>query len=489
MTMTTTPTVPARSERGIALIVVLLLMAVLSGLATGFSMNGMVESTMARNEVYYAGARAAAEAGINRATAAIRIEHNINLLKGVDDTVDAVDPNAAVNADNGDVQFLLTGAGPYALDANGEYTYTIEVFDDDDPALYNGALLNAAQLIAMGNEGTAGLPDPVTDHNTRLILRATGFGPSNTTVTVSRVLLTTIIPIPGSTVNPAILVDGDVTVNGNVNLLGSHGSIHANEDLTISGNSADITGDATASGTYTTTANHLTVGGESGGGYASINVPPVSAADFEALADYKLTAAGLILNVSTGVSCSPAACPGDLAQWNFSDPDGAGPEMGTWTIGGNTAPSGTFYAEGKITISGSPDGPGPGNDPLELTLIATGSISLTGSPTLKPDNNLDGRNPEAIQFVTDGDLKIGGNAGLSQTVVEGQIFVKEQIQTQGTWDFRGRIIVQDDANNFNDVASNSIGGTPTITYDGTLPGYVIPPSTTYTYNVTGWIEQ
>ena len=46
----TTPIVHARSERGIALVVVLLLMAVLSGLATGFAMNGQVESAMAVNE-------------------------------------------------------------------------------------------------------------------------------------------------------------------------------------------------------------------------------------------------------------------------------------------------------------------------------------------------------------------------------------------------------------------------------------------------------
>src|SRR5829696_7409374 len=98
--MTTTPIVDERSERGMALIVVLLLMAVLSGLATGFSMNGMVESTMARNEVYYAGARAAAEAGINRATAAIRLEDGVHLLRGVDDLSDAANPGSAVNNDN-----------------------------------------------------------------------------------------------------------------------------------------------------------------------------------------------------------------------------------------------------------------------------------------------------------------------------------------------------------------------------------------------------
>jgi Cu2+-exporting ATPase len=63
--MTTKPIVDTRSEKGMALVVVLLLMAVLSGLATGFAMNGQTESAMAVNEVYYAGARAAAEAGIS----------------------------------------------------------------------------------------------------------------------------------------------------------------------------------------------------------------------------------------------------------------------------------------------------------------------------------------------------------------------------------------------------------------------------------------
>ncbi len=113
--MMTTPIVHARSERGIALVVVLLLMAVLSGLATGFAMNGKVESSMAVNEVYYAGARAAAEAGMNRAIEAIRMDTTTNLLAGVDGAVDpAVAVTAGVNADNGNVAFLLTGAARYS---------------------------------------------------------------------------------------------------------------------------------------------------------------------------------------------------------------------------------------------------------------------------------------------------------------------------------------------------------------------------------------
>ena len=119
--MTKTHIVDTRSEKGIALVMVLLLMAVLSGLATGFAMNGQVESAMAVNEAYYAGARAAAEAGINRAIAALRVEDDVNLLRGRRRLGRSVNPAAAENADNGDVGFLLTGASPMPVDANGLY--------------------------------------------------------------------------------------------------------------------------------------------------------------------------------------------------------------------------------------------------------------------------------------------------------------------------------------------------------------------------------
>ena len=53
---------PVRSEQGVALIIVLLLLAVMAGLTTGLTLNGQTEIAMATNEAYYAGARGAAEA-------------------------------------------------------------------------------------------------------------------------------------------------------------------------------------------------------------------------------------------------------------------------------------------------------------------------------------------------------------------------------------------------------------------------------------------
>jgi hypothetical protein len=471
--MTKTPHVDPNSERGIALIVVLLLMAVLSGLATGFAMNGNVEATMARNEAYYAGARAAAEAGINRATTAMRLEKDVNLLTGED--------GVAGTADDGDIGFLLTGAGasPYALgDANGEYSYTVQVVDDDDPVLNDGSAFDETQLNRMGEQFPA---NPSVDLNTRLILRATGFGPSNTVVTVSRVLLTTLNPIEGNTVNPAILVDGDVNVDGNISLLGLHGSIHSNGNMTIGGNAATVEGDATASGDLTITSNNFEAGGQQGGGYANVNVPEVTASDYESIADYKLLADGSVFRVSTASTVCAAPCAGGWSGWSTSVVGGTR----VWSITGNSAPTGTMYIEGKVSISGSPKG--PGNTALRTTLIATGSIEITGNPKFSPDNS---NNPDAIQFVTDGDLRLQGTGDFDDpTIIEGQIFVREQIHTQGSWEFQGRIIVQDDANDFNDVTTNSIGGTPNVTYNGTLQGYEEQDTIEYTYNVTGWLEQ
>ena len=79
--MTTHPMNPVRSEKGVALIIVLLLLAVMAGLTTGLTLNGQTEIAMAHNETYYAGARAAAEAGMNRAVEQItRRYHTTDLI-------------------------------------------------------------------------------------------------------------------------------------------------------------------------------------------------------------------------------------------------------------------------------------------------------------------------------------------------------------------------------------------------------------------------
>ncbi len=57
-----------------------------------------------------------------------------------------------------------------------------------------------------------------------------------------------------------------------------------------------------------------------------------------------------------------------------------------------------------------------------MSVIATGSIRITGSPKLKPENS------DKFQFITDGDFTMAGAVDIDDpTQVEGQILVREQI--------------------------------------------------------------
>jgi len=458
----TSPSGSAGSERGVALIIVLLLLAVMSGLATGLTVNGQVEIAMATNETYYAGARAAAEAGANRARAAIIADTSTNLLAGQDGAVDATNPAAAVNTDNGRIDFRLTGGPVYALGTTGQYTYTIQIFDDDDPSLYTTPL-TAAQLDEMGGPGPATEDGTgFTNTNDRLVLQATGFGPSGTTVRVRRILSSSDSSVPAppnpppTPVNAAIIVDGDLQISGNPNINGDNGSVQANGNLILNG-SPSISQNAFASGTYTVTGSP-TVGVSSGGGQPTVTVPTVNAADYQYLATHRLTSGGDVILVSTGLPVSGTG-------WDFTG--------GVWTISGNSAASGTYYVEGNAKVSGNPNGPLAGNnDPLALSIIATGSIEVSGNPTFTPQNSA------LYQFITDGDLKLGGNVDIDPTTVEGQSLVRNQLQISGNPDIRGRIIVKNlptVSPATDHVVTSVISGNPEVTYNGSFPG-LSPPA-------------
>lgn len=471
------------SERGIALIVVLLLMLVLSGLATGFALTGQVEAQMATNEVYFAGARAAAEAGLNRALVAVLADTSTDWIKGADGAVDASNANAAVNADNGSLSFLL-GNGPYYVDANNQYSYTVSILDDDNDTLYETPL-TATQRTTMGEDGSA-----YSNTNDRVILQAIGYGPNGTTIKLARIIETVdtqnyTTTTTTSLSNPAILVNGDLTMNGNPAVAGTSGSVHANGNISIGGH-VNISQNITATGTFTSVGGS-TFGGTHTGGAATINVPNVQASDYISYANYKLASNGQVQTLQSGVwtQCTTAACK--ATGWTYNS------GTSTWSITGNSAGAGTYYVEGNATIAGNPNGGGNGNNALnlQLSVIATGNITVSGNPKFTPQNSA------KIQFVTDKDLVLSGNSDLDDvsTVIEGQIMVREQMSIAGNPEFQGRIIVQNVTSTSSLVTTNSINGNPTITYNGSLNAIqtttttTTAGATTYVNNVSGWMEQ
>ena len=465
------------SERGIALIVVLLLMAVLSGLATGFAMTGQTEVQMATNEVYFAGARAAAEAGLNRALVEIFANNTTNWVAGTDGLVDA-DPGAAVNADNGSLSFLL-GTGPYYVDSAQRYRYEVQILDDDNNALYETPLTTAQLAAGAMNENG----DPFVNINQRVILRAVGYGPNGTVVRIARIIesvettgtSTTNVP---SLANPAILVNGDFEMNGTITVTGTSGSVHANGNLYKTGTSGTVTGSATASGTFSQVGGFTATGGQ-GGGRPTINVPDIHASNYMSIADYKLTSAGTVQTFSGGVwsDCTTTACSN--TDWTFS--------AGVWSSGKDPG-AGTYYVEGDASIGST-----QGGSNKAVSVIATGSIVVqSGSAKLTPAN------AQKIQFVADGDVQIVNGSDLDDpTNVDGEILVRGQFEAGGNMEFQGRVLVQDVQSVGSLVANgaNRIHGSVKFTYNGSLgqldttTPVVTTGPTTYVNNVSGWMEQ
>ena len=478
--MTTHP-MNVRSEKGVALIIVLLLLAVMSGLTTGLTLNGQTEIAMAQNEMHYIGARAAAEAGLNRAIELITLEAN-NLINLIDDP-----------------EVPGIGNGPHVL--NSEYSYRFEILDDDDPSLYPAAL-TAAQLDAMCADVTGPCSEDglaSSDQNKRIIIRSIGIGPKGTEVTLARIISqTTIFGIPEDTTiitDPAILVNGNLSIAGNAKVLGDEGNVHANGNIT-GGGSEEITGDLTATGTID---DDLQAGGMKAGNQQSISVPEIKASDFAGLADYILASDGTIKVAATGATCT-TGCP---TGWTYTA------ASNTWSSSGSMPTTATYYVQGSVTMHGT-----GASATTKLSLIAEGNITLTGNGKFKPEND------SGIQFVTNGDFTLSGNVDADDSGVDmdGQIMVREQFDIRGNSKFQGRVMVEnrDSASNAYDattnpngrrgnslLASNEIAGNMRVTYNGglcneedleeggcfisTIPGEPVDP--TYTNNISGWIEQ
>ncbi|MBI2187536.1 MAG: hypothetical protein HYU37_10550 [Acidobacteria bacterium] len=439
-------------ERGSALIAVLLLLVLMSALAAALTVSGRTETLVARNHQSAAQALAAAEAGLNHAVAAATAFLATWQTKGYATVGDAVD---ALFADGTLLEPDITLGALTALGSGVEYE--VSLMDEDDPARGADATDLTGDADASNDEdGAAG-----TDRNLKLIVRAVGYTSDNASAVVEAVIA------PRSL--PAVLIDGDVEIDGSAVIAGESGSAHANADMELDGN-ATVAGDATASGTLVQDGSS-SVGGLATSDAAIIGVPEIRASDYRAGADFILTDAGQVTLVSGTVLCDASgdsqACEAAYG-WRFEGANG-------WRLeNDNTA--GSFYVEGDVDINGNI---GSVADPLELTVVAEGSIDVNGTPVLTPET------PE-LMFVAEGDLRIQGNFQMPLTA-EGQILVHEQARIYGNAVVAGQVIVEnanheeegpghrdhDDLEN-----ENRITGNAQITYSGDLG--------TGWYEVTGW---
>jgi len=287
------------------------------------------------------------------------------------------------------------------------------------------------------------------------LLYAVGYVPSRGSPRSVRVLK--VVYTAGVVPNAAILTDGDLVISGTHTVSGEKGSVHANANLSLSGDS-NVARNATASGSYIQSGNP-TIGGIAGGDRSRLRMPSINLAGLRLLADYELRSDGWVYAGQSGQAGTPgtplADTTGGTAYLGWKQ-ERTGP--GKWNLAGNAKQDGTYYVEGDAVISGN-----PGNlaAPWRASIFATGSILITGSPVLTAST-------EGFALVAGGDLRIGANPSQSYS---GSLLTREQFAISGNVTITGSVVSTNEATTATHVSGpSSLSGNATIIYDGGGPG-------------------
>ena len=425
------------SERGIALLLALFALLLVTLLGLAMTMQSIIEMSISANERQATETLYVAEAGAVHAQGIIfsQTPDFTAMLQEGDGTGCTGDELATGVTD----PITAFGAGGHAFGADARYE--VSVCDDPDETD----------------------SDPDVDTNLRVLVRSDGFGPDGSTATVEMVI--GIIPFPGIAAGGSLRIDGNPVING------PGGGIHMNADLEVTGD-PQMEQFANASGSITTPGGSISTGTPPG--YAdspadtndsipTLDIPDINPVDFIGMADYVIT--------FSGGSCFTNGIPGLPTDWSC-DPGG------NRIVAGNNIPAGTYHTTGNVNISGNP---GVGVGGISLTILAGGYVEISGSPEMSPDLTSGGVN---YGVVAGTDLKINGNPS---NPYSGVFYARHQLDFSGNPEITGMVLALDEADfgtpvNLveRDGGFMVISGNPTITT--TLTGVFT------TRVVSGWRE-
>lgn len=552
-----------QDERGVALVTVLLVMALMLVMVMGITMTSISELGVSGTYGNEGRAFEAADAGLNHATSLISNYkgadfNHLLLLRGASysDTFtnnifnprtasnyfyNAFDPSNAAQFTTGAELIPAASPGLQLKDATGTAipgAYYRVALINDMPANFsspspNPSVPNYNPAVGCATcEPTTGtcIGSPTNDCNKKLILYSTGTY-ANASVTLEGWV--------GFLPYPALLSNGNIAAGGNSAINGAYGSVHANGNLTMS-SSAYVQQSATASGTFSISGS-ASVGGFKGGGQPAMTIPhfvttdPVTSGGPNTsprLQDYLIQTADVLLidpGFAEGASTanppptSPSDAPTQRLEWlaarlnipyntlqgaigtnhqeaavtvtrNGTPASGSNNQAvgsaasvtvsstgweyksSNWDIPAGTkstdAPNGhTFYVIGVDNYSTSnPAGshPNGGNvkftgnmgsnaSPLQITVFATGSFDLSGTPNitsnlrsfstpeLPPFDHID------MLFAAVEDIGINGDVD-GGLVFNGVIYLGEQFNLSGNGKFDGQVV----AMNNMDVPSSPV---------------------------------
>lgn len=394
----------ALARRGAALPAALFGLVTVTVLASAIFAASTVQSSSTKNRESSARALQLAENGLAHAVTVVR-----DTLKGQPFTrlLRGSDNSATANADDG----RITGYGmssniniPVAGRSFGDGSYTAVITDDNDNA------------------------DPRTDVNFRVRLRCDA-----TTSDGGKASLEVVL---GVDVLPAIAANGSLTMSNNAKALGYCGAVHANDDLVLSGTGTVVASSVTASDQVTgTTKDSLGVLKTPIGNRPPISIPTMTYAQFCGTpgtnATTNFTDVELWLGADGKVYRKGIALGSSIFP-NYGWTYVLATKTWSFTSGGTPAPvPGKVCAEGNVEISGNI---GSATIPFRITVIATGSVKVAGTPYLAPATT------DSIAIVSGGDVSIAGNPSAGATSYEGLIYAHSQCLGTGSATMRGQLL-------------------------------------------------
>jgi hypothetical protein len=330
------------------------------------------------------------------------------------------------------------------------------------------------------------LNDPVdgennlTDSNARIVLRCVGETTSGARAVVDLVVRY-VPPLP------AVAFDGNVEISGNPTIAGACGDIHVNGHIKIGG-TVRVNSRLTVNGSHEVPSGKLlNASGTSIPPTTSdpVPIPTMLVADYCSTADYVMRHNGTVFVRATGATLAynSSGNYSGITGWKTGNPNSS--ETIWESTSDNITPGSYCFEEHPTNGRGSSvslsNNPGTASNPLSLSILASGSVQLSGNPYMRPAH------PSGVTILAEGDLKLNGNATSGATNFDGVFYGGNQCEISGVPTISGQFLCKANPvqrlGAVNWVAENKISGDAKITYGcGNA-------TNSYRYRIVSWYQR
>ena len=382
------------NNRGLALPSAMFALVAMAVLAAGLFTFADLGAKSVRNRESAARATHVVEAAANHALGlmrgSLRTRSFSQILKGADGVAGNADDSLFINWPG-----LPAGDQiPLAGQAYLGHTYFVTVRDD-----------------AADTDGNA-----AADMNGRVLVHCRAVTADGATAEIEAVI--------GSVPMPGILTDGDLNLGNSNVIAGACGGVHANGNVNSTGGGPTISTQVSATGTVN--GNYRLPDGTAAPRLPfqdPIPIPDLNPVTYCAGAEFTLLAGGVgIRDNATNVTTF-----GNSGGWVW--------EAATQNWKANGAPTlpaaGTYCVQGNAWLAGNT---GSAAAPKTISIVATGSIKVDGTPYIRPDH------PDGILLLAGGDIYLAGNNTSGVDNYQGMVYAGAQCSAQGNATLFGQIV-------------------------------------------------